>query len=417
MSTSIARPVHHAAPVALLAAGLVLAGCGSSTPTADDLEDAEPASEITVLDFYTDEASSQAWQTALDACSADTGIEITRESLPLKEIGSRVLQGASTRTLPALAFVDNVMVKQLAGTGALTPISDYDLTTDDAIPGMVDAATYEGDVYGLSSSANTIALYYNTEMLEEADVPVPTTWDELSDAAAALTQGERRGFAFSAPASEEATWQFLPFFWSNGARLTDVDAPEAVEALAFLTSFVEEGTASASVVSWTQNDVVDQFAAGNAAMMINGPWANAKLDESGTPYEVSPIPVPDAGADLAVPLGGDVGVIPASGADTQLAAAQVLECMTSPDVMLERNQAASRVPAKLTVAEELAEEEPAMSAFVESISNAQARTTDLGESYPEASQALWVAIQSALSGAETPEAALQSAQQTVEGLQ
>src|SRR5699024_8411447 len=112
----------------------------------------------------------------------------------------------------------------------------------------------------------------------------------------------------------------------------------------------------------------------------------------------------------------DIGVIPASGADTQLAAAEVLECMTSADVMLERNKAASRVPAKLTVAEQLAAEEPAMAAFVESIPNAQARTADLGESYPEASQAIWVAVQAALTGAETPQDALQTAQQTVEGL-
>ena len=46
---------------------------------------------------------------------------------------------------------------------------------------------------------------------------------------------------------------------------------------------------------------------------------------------------------------------------------------------------------------------------------AKGRTSDdLGTDYPVISEALWTAVQNALSGSATPEAALQAAQEQVE---
>ena len=56
------------------------------------------------------------------------------------------------------------------------------------------------------------------------------------------------------------------------------------------------GSASKSVVSWGQADANDQFAAGNAAMMINGPWQFPILDKkTSLHYDVVQIPVPKTG--------------------------------------------------------------------------------------------------------------------------
>lgn len=40
---------------------------------------------------------------------------------------------------------------------------------------------------------NCLGLYYNEEMLNEAGVEVPETWDDLKSAAAALSQGDVTG--------------------------------------------------------------------------------------------------------------------------------------------------------------------------------------------------------------------------------
>ena len=397
---------------------LALSACGgTAAPDASGTGAAAsvaPASSITEIDYFTDATSSDAFQKVLDTCSTQTGITIKRQSLPLKELLPKVLQGASSGTMPDLAFVDNVNVQQLAETGALSPIDDYGFDLTGYVKGIVDATTLDGKNYGVSPAINTLALFYNKTMFAEAGLTPPTTWDELKSDAAALTTGSRYGFAVSAPASEEGTWQFLPFFWSNGGDLTKLTDAASVEALTYLTSFVKDGSMSQSVVNWAQADVADQFIAGNAAMMINGPWNISKIDKSGAvDYGIIPIPTPKAGQDPVVPLGGEVGVVPVTGAATQAAAAEVLKCMTADAQMLEWAEGNTRIaPRESTAAEEI-KALPVLAPFATTVKTARARTTGLGTQYPVISQALWTAIQAALTGAESPEAALQTAQQSI----
>ena len=415
--TTPRRPRRLALGAGILGMSLVMSACSGTTPgtgSSGPAASVAPASSITEIDYFTDATSSDAFKKVLDTCSTQTGVTIQRQSLPLKELLPKVLQGASSGTMPDLAFVDNVNVQQLAETGALSPIDDYGFDLSGYVKGIVDATTLNGKNYGVSPAINTLALFYNKKMFADAGLTPPTTWDELTKDAKALTSGSRYGFAVSAPASEEGTWQFLPFFWSNGGDLTKLTAAPSVDALTYLTSFVKDGSMSQSVVNWAQADVADQFIAGNAAMMINGPWNISKIDKSGkVDYGIVPIPTPKAGQDPVVPLGGEVGVIPATGAPTQAAAAEVLKCMTADAQMLKWAEGNTRIAPRASTAAEEIKAMPVLAPFATTVTTARARTTGLGAKYPVISQALWTAIQSALTGAQSPEAALQAAQKSV----
>ena len=161
---------------------------------------------------------------------------------------------------------------------------------------MVSASTYEGKLYGLQPITNTIGLFYNKDMLAKAGVKPPTTWAELQTAAKKLTSGGTYGLAFSAPANYEGTWQFLPFMWSNGGDEKNIATPETEQALQLWVDLMNDGSVSKSALNWTQADVNDQFRAGKAAMMVNGPWQFPTLDEDKSlKYEVVKIPAPAAG--------------------------------------------------------------------------------------------------------------------------
>src|SRR5690625_7939251 len=92
---------------------------------------------------------------------------------------------------------------------------------------------HDGPLYGIAPTVNTIALFYNVEMLEDARVEPPTTWAELRSAAEALTTEDRYGFAFSAIASYERTFQFMPFLRSNGGDETELGRRGALGASRF----------------------------------------------------------------------------------------------------------------------------------------------------------------------------------------
>ncbi|MEV6641898.1 sugar ABC transporter substrate-binding protein [Amycolatopsis sp. NPDC051371] len=397
----------------LAASAALLTACSPSpAPQASGDANAPAATSITELDYYADEQGTAAWQKILDACAAQTGIKIQRQTVPTAQMLPKVLQGASSKTLPDLLFTDNPTLQQVAATGALTPLDGYGITTDGYYPSIVKAGTYQDKLYGVAPGVNGLALIYNKDLLTAAGVAPPKTWDELKAAATKLTKDGKYGLAFSAIPSEEGTWQFLPFFWSNGAELSQLDSAQSVKALQFVTDLVNSGSASKSVVTWNQNDVADQFVAGNAAMMVNGSWNLARLDEQKSlHYGVVPIPVPQVGAKPVVALGGEVGTVPVTSGPTQQAAGKVLSCILSEPTMLEWSKAHAYIPSKTAAATKFGAQQPAMQAFVDEVGSARSRTAELGEKYPKVSQALADAIQAALTGKQPADQALKAAQQ------
>ncbi len=392
------------APIALVSAGaFALAGCAAGSG------DAEGDGSTVLLQRPAGSTNDTVvYDEVLAACEETTGVTIETTDVPYDGYLAKVLQQVSSRTMPDVLMLDNGDLPQIASSGALAPLSDFGLDGEDLAEGVVEASSYDSELYGIQPVANTIALFVNTEQLDAAGVEVPTTWDELREAAAALTGDGKYGLAFSATASEEGTFQFLPFFWSNGGDEGDIATPEGAEALQLWVDLVDAGSASESVLTWTQADVNDQFIAGNAAMMVNGPWQFPSLDEAGVQYEVVAIPAPTAGEEIVSPLGGETWTVPLTGNDAKSeAAASVVECLGSEESQLALAAGRDLVPTRLSITEQYAAENPKMAGFVEQVPGLRARTAQLGADYTAASEAIYTAIQTALTGGADPLAALE----------
>ena len=277
---------------------------------------------------------------------------------------------------------------------------------------MVSASTYEGKLYGLQPITNTIALFYNKDLLAKAGVTPPTTWEELRTAAKKLTAGGTYGLAFSAPANYEGTWQFLPFMWSNGGDEKNIATPEAAQALQLWVDLMNDGSVSKSALNWTQADVNEQFRAGKAAMMVNGPWQFPTLDQDKSlKYEVVKIPAPAAGKPIVAPLGGETWTVPQTGnKDKQAKAAKVVACLNSDDNQLSIANGTQTIPTKTALLTNFSSSNPNMAGFVDQIPTARARTGELGADWPKAATKIYTAMQAALTGQADPAKALEQAQ-------
>lgn len=366
---------------------------------------------LTILDYYNNEPDKTLVQAALDTCAEELDVTIKRETVPGKDLIQKVLQRSSSKTLPDVLMLDNPDLQEIAATGGLAPLSDYDVDTSGFADGILEAATYEDEVYGLAPTVNTLGLFYNETLLAEAGIQPPTTWDELKTAAAALTTGDQYGLAFSGIATYEGSWQFLPFMWTNGGDETDLTTPEVAEALQLWVDLVDSGSASKSVINWSQADVKDQFVAGKAAMMINGPWQIPGLAETpDVKWGTVQVPVNDASQTPIAPLGGEVWTVPVTGDDEkQATAASFVECISSDDNQLELATERYTIPTKTELAGEYVEAVPTMEAFTEQVANARSRTGQLGEEWPEAATVIYTAIQLALTGQASAEDAFKQA--------
>ncbi|MFD7282117.1 extracellular solute-binding protein [Streptomyces sp. NPDC059862] len=393
-----------------VALALAAGGCGDGT---DNGSATDKVTSITALDYYTDEAEHAQWSERLSACGKTVGVKVKHSSVPGPSLVPKVLQQASSRTLPDLLMLDNPDLQQIAQSGALTPLDQYGIDSSGFAKGILSAGTYKGKVYGLAPTVSTIALVYNKDMLSQAGVAVPRTWDELKAAAAKLTRPGRYGMAVDANATFEGSWQFLPFLWSNGGDEKRLDTPQAAQALQLWVDLVKSGSMSKSVLNWNQADLHDQFVAGKAAMMVNGPWRIPAMNETkNLHWGVAPIPVPRAGQTPVTPLGGEVWTVPQNASKAkQEKAAQVVACLNDPANMLAQAKQRFTVPSRTAVAAQYAQQVPSMAAFVKSVEEARSRTSELGVKWPKAATGIYTAIQLALTGEQTPQEALKHAQQ------
>ncbi|MFE6888416.1 ABC transporter substrate-binding protein [Streptomyces sp. NPDC057694] len=382
--------------VSVLVASAALAGCGSQRD--DDV--------YTVLNSSTDD-SYHGWDAAtLKRCSAKLGITIEQQSVPASQVMTKSLRMASSKSLPDVIQFDASEMPTFAEAGGLVDLKSLGLSTKDIPQGIVDFGSYKGKYYGAARTVNTLALFYNKDVLKKAGLEVPTTWAEMQETAKKLTQGKQYGIALSAGGAEDGVFQFTPFMWSNGGDETDLDSKQVAEALDYWKGLLKDGSLSKSTVNWTQADVNDQFMAGNAAMMINGPWQVETLNtKESLHWGIAQIPVPKAGDDSVGPLGGAVLTVPKTG-DTarEKTAAKIIGCMSSEKEQITYARNSWMVPANEKAAAIWRKEVPELDALADQVATARSRTAKVGAGWSSVSLALQSAFQSALTGQNSADA-------------
>ncbi|MEW1722492.1 extracellular solute-binding protein [Streptomyces sp. NPDC093109] len=390
---------------------LILTALVAATSLAGCAREPDPGT-VTVLNSATDTHEHDQQQKFFDRCAKPLGVRVRQTSVPADQVASKALRMASSHSLTDILELDGSELPQFADTGGLVPLRTAGVDTTGMSGGAVTMGSFRGTQYGIARSVNSLALIYNADLLREAGVEPPTTWDELKAAAKKLTQGKTFGMAFSATPDADGVYQFLPFFWSAGGDEARLDDGRGAPALQLWKDLVAAKSASSAVVTWNQQDVNDQFIAGRAAMMINGPWQVPVLSaHKDLNWEVAAVPVPEAGRPPVPPIGGTVMTLPRTG-DTarQRTAAKILNCLNEQRNQVDWGESVYNVPTRTAAAAAYKAQNPKLGAFADEVATARSRTGRVGARWPVVSDALAGAFQSVLTGRATPEAALKRAQ-------
>lgn len=391
---------------------LLAAGCGGDdAPTGGD--DAAGGT-YTWWDPYPQHEAGSDWQNRVEACGDEAGVTIERTAYDTTALTNQALLSAQEGTSPDVILLDNPAVSTLAETGIVTTTEELGLDTSAIDPNLLAAGQIDGETYGVPVGANTLALYYNADILGAAGVDPAsiTDWASLTAALETVTAAGDGGITFSGIGTEEGSFQFLPWFWGAGAELTDLSSPEAVEALQLWTDWVDQGLAPNTVISNSQNTVWEEFLTGTFAFAENGTWqVNSALDAD---FETGIIQIPARDGGVAeAPTGGEFAIAPVQEDDSRYeTTAAIIDCMTSTEGAVETaNTFAYYVPPTEAGQDALLAEDATLEPWVEAVRSAKGRTSDdLGTDYPLISEALWTAVQESLSGTASPQEALEQAQ-------
>jgi multiple sugar transport system substrate-binding protein len=192
---------------------------------------------------------------------------------------------------PDIVHVSTRFYFDLAARGLLEPLDPYLAKEDilkDWIP-LQQTMAVGGKTYGVLLLNHLYALYYNEQMFKEAGLSPPKTMDDLQQAAKRLTVPGRYGISMVTAPSTDMYLGFSTLLgglggdWTPGGKFT-VNSPEAVQALTFYRSLVQEGYAPRNQLAANARLL---FFTGKTAMIIDGPFIlamKAKAPDTVKPY-------------------------------------------------------------------------------------------------------------------------------------
>lgn len=318
---------------------------------------------------------------------------------PVTEFNKRLAIAITQNQLPDMAILDNPDMLSYIDMGKLEDITE-DVKEIEGLeqyfPSAMESVISDGRYYGLPFCCNNVVLIYNKDILEEEEVSVPGTWEELQSAARELSSPERYGFAMSAIDGEQGAFQFGAFMLSAGDSLNQAGGEGTLSAFQFIQDMVEQGWMSRDCVNWSQNDVARTFINGECAMMENGPWVFPALEESGINYGVAAFPTGEQQMGL---LGGeDIVVIKGKNVEGSVA---FLKYYSQTQAMLNANLMANSLPPRRDVARLSLKVNPRYEVILSQMENCISRTGC--DNWPELSEKLVDGQFRVITGESTPE--------------
>lgn len=282
---------------------------------------------------------------------------------------------------------------------------------------IVQNDTVNGKLIAIPWFTDAGLLYYRKDLLDKYKQKVPTTWQELADAAKVIQEGERKagndkmvGFVFQAKAYEGLTCDALEWVDSfGGGTIVDdsgkvtINNPKAVEAITFAASLI--GTvAPKGVLNYQEEEARGVFQSGEAVFMRNWPyaWSLANAENSPIKGKVGVAPLPKGGANgkNTGTLGGwQLSVSKYS--KNQAVAADLVKYLAGAEEQKRRAVVGSFNPtiASLYKDPEVVKANPFMASLLDTFTNAVARPSKPTKAkYPQVSSEFYNAVHSTLSG-------------------
>ena len=300
-----------------MAAVSVLGISGCAATSADNTSASD--NEITV--FLIQSPTADAIKARIPDFTAETGIKVNVVDAPYDDAHQKMLLAFNSKkgAYDVVQF-DNPYLAPFASQGTLAPMDDYiqgsaEYDISDFVPALQDYGKYEGSTYGLNLSTEPFLLWYRTDIYEELNLEVPTTWDEyLANAKAIQASGTADGQVI-ANASSVNSWWWLQLVWSFGGDLTDADGNPSVnsDAAVKATDFMKEllKVSPKSAVTANGDDATTLFTTQDVGQMINySGYAPVIMNPESSKYtdKIAAAVIPSGVTNITELTGWNIGV-------------------------------------------------------------------------------------------------------------
>lgn len=261
---------------------------------------------------------------------------------PAKNYGDgvqRILRESIAGTAPDVAYVGLNRWRILEDRGLTQPLDDF-LPADPAAagytPALLSLGQFEGQQHALGTSASTMVLYVNPDLVEQAGGSMddfPTDFDGIIELAAKIDALDEN---IEGVWIGRHDWRFQALLGSHGGRpLTEdesdisFDSEEGIAAASLYSRFLNEGGMS----TMSQDNARQSFPAGTLGMFFESSSLLNRFEEGSTgnfDLVVKGTPVV-AEENVYFPTGGSAIAILTGDAEKQAAAWEYIAFVTGPE--------------------------------------------------------------------------------------
>ena len=395
-------------------ASLLLVACGGKK------EDSSSAKNS--LTVYVDNGYKSYMEEAAKAFEKETGTKVDiKTGDALGGLDKLSLDNQSGKA-PDVMMAPYDRVGGLGNDGQLAEVTlNKDSKTDKTTESLV---TNGGKVYGAPAVIETLVLYYNKDLLQEA----PKTFGELEE----LAKDSKYDFAGEEGKNTAFLADWTNFYYAygllsgNGGYVFGKDGTDpkdvglnnqgAIDGIEYAKTWYAKWPKGLQDTKGAANFIQTQFQEGKTAAIIDGPWKASSLKEAKVNYGVATIPTLPNGKAYSAFGGGKAWVIPA-GANNPEAAQKFVDFLTTTDQQKAFYDKTNEVPAN-TEAREYAvgKNDELTTAVVKQFENAQPmpNISEMSTVWDPAATMLFDAVSGKKSAKDAADDAVKLIKETIE---
>ena len=215
----------------------------------------------------------------------ETGIEAELQVVQWNEYWTLLEAGAQGGEMPDVFWMHSNESQRYMTNEILLDLtdkaSDSELVDMSKYPEEIkELYTYDGKVYGIPKDIDTIALWYNKTMFDEAGVDYPDetwTWDTVVENAKKLTKedGSQYGIAIRNDNNQEAYYNIVYDMGgeiiSDDKKTSGYDDPNTIKAMQYIEKLIQDGSMP-SMETMSENNPDILLKSGKSAMSFHGSW-------------------------------------------------------------------------------------------------------------------------------------------------
>lgn len=344
----------------IAALAMTATACGGGDDTSGGSKGGKLSGTVTFWDTSNDAEKATYQKLAEGFEKLHPGVEVRYVNVPFGEANAKFKNAAGGNSgAPDVMRTEVAWTQDFASLGYLAPL-DGTAALDgaqDYLPQAAASTKFKGKAYAAPQTIDTLALFYNKKLLEEAGVDVPGSVADLkADAKKIKSKTGATGLYLRG----DDPYYYLPYLYGEGGDLLDakkkqitVDDAEGADAFAVMKDLVDS-KAAVTDASDGYNNQLNAFKNGDVAMALDGPWsiegALQGKEFKGDKDNLGVAPVPAGSAAQGSPQGG-WNLAAYAGSENLDASYEFIKYMSSAKVQQQTTEKLSLLPTRSSVYE------------------------------------------------------------------